>query len=124
MLAPMQLHYLDFDFSDEDSGRGSFDAMASVVPDRVAAVLAEIAAVLRWATATFGPAGALDDAGDWDHDLQAVAEPDTPLDIGFDAAAGVVSLAPLPHGARRITLTLTLGGSPAFCAAFREAFAA
>lgn len=42
-----ELHYLDFDFSDEDSGRGRFDAMASVLPDRLPALLAEIAAVLQ-----------------------------------------------------------------------------
>src|SRR6185369_12734006 len=45
----MQLDYLVFDASDEDSGRESFDAMASVAPDRLPALLAEVAAVLRWA---------------------------------------------------------------------------
>lgn len=118
----MQLHYLDFDFSDEDSGRGSFDAMASVVPGRLAPLLEEIAAVLRWAAGTFGPSGDLDDGGEWDHDLQAIAEPDTPLAIAFDAS-GAVSLGALPALAPRVTLTLTLSGSAAFCAAFREAFA-
>ena len=75
----MQLHYLDFDFSDEDSGRGSFDAMASVAASRLPPLLAEVAAVLGWAGRAFGPAGALDDDGEWDYDLRATAEPDTPL---------------------------------------------
>jgi hypothetical protein len=99
MLAAMQLHYLDFDFSDEDTGRGSFDAMASVLPDRLSALRAEIAAVLAWATDAFGPGGALDDQGEWDYELQEAAESGT-----------------------RTTLTLTLSGSPAFCEAFREHF--
>ncbi|MES2940608.1 MAG: hypothetical protein V4864_23220 [Pseudomonadota bacterium] len=117
----MQLHYLDFDFSDEDSGRGSFDAMASVAPQRLPALLAEVAAVLRWATAAFGPAGALQDEGEWDYALQGTAEPGTPLDAAWDADSGQVVLVPAP-GARRTTLTLTLGGSPAFCGALRERF--
>jgi hypothetical protein len=48
----LEAAHLDFDFSDEDSGRGSFDAMASVLPDRLPALLAEIAAVLGWAART------------------------------------------------------------------------
>jgi hypothetical protein len=118
----MQLHYLDFDFSDEDSGRGSFDAMASVVPSRLPALLAEIAAVLGWAGRTFGRAGALQDEGEWDYELQGIAEPDTPLEIAYDEGRGEVFLTPAAAGQARTTLTLTLSGSPGFCAAFREAF--
>jgi hypothetical protein len=118
----MQLHYLDFDFSDEDSGRGSFDAMASVAPLRLPALLAEIAAVLGWAGRAFGRAGALQDEGEWDYDLQGIAEPDTPLDLAYDEATCEVSLTPAAAGQALTTLTLTLSGSPAFCEAFREAF--
>ena len=117
----MQLQYLDFDFSDEDSGRGSFDAMASVLPDRVPAVLAEIAAVLRWATGAFGPGALLEDEGEWGYELQGVAEPGTPLKVIFDERSGDVSLTPA-GGSARATLTLTLTGSAAFCEAFRESF--
>ena len=120
----MQLHYLDFDFSDEESGRGSFDAMASVLPARLPALLGEIAAVLRWASQSFGAAGALEDEGEWDYELQALAEPDTPLPIAYDASAGALSLGPAPDGSSRITLTLTLSGSPGFCEAFRASFSA
>lgn len=97
----MELQYLDFDVSDDDSGCASFDAMASVLPARLPALQAEIDAVLQWAAAAFGPAGTLEDAGEWDYDLQRVAE---------------------PGSEPRITLTLTLSGSPAFCAALRERF--
>jgi len=118
----MQLHYLDFDFSDEDSGRGSFDAMASVVPSRLPALLAEISAVLGWAGRAFGPAGALQDEGEWDYELQGIAEPDTPLEVAYDEGRGEVSLTPAAVVAVLTTLTLTLSGSPAFCEAFREEF--
>ena len=117
----MQLQYLDFDFSDEATGRGSFDAMASVLPDRVPAVLAEIAAVLRWATGAFGPGGLLEDDGDWAYELQGVAEPGMPLKLIFDEGSGDVSLAPA-GGSARVTFTLTLTGAAAFCEAFRERF--
>ena len=96
-MAP-NLHYLVFDFSDEEDGRGSFDAMASVLPDRLPALEAEIDSVLQWATATFGPS-ATDDEGEWGHDLQSVDEPGS-----------------------RTTVTLTLSGSAAFCEAFRKRF--
>ncbi|MBG9388436.1 hypothetical protein [Caenimonas aquaedulcis] len=118
----MPLLYLDFDFSDEESGRGSFDAMASVLPERLPALLAEISEVLRWAVRSFGAAAAEADQGEWDFELQGVAEPDDALDVSFDAQRGTVELSPGP-GSARVTLTLTLGGSPAFCDAFREAFA-
>lgn len=118
----MQLQYLDFEWSDEDSGRGSFDAMASVLPGRLPALLAEVAAVLRWAHAGFGAAGALEDEGTWDYALDAVAEPDAPLAVAYDAVRAEVTLAPVA-AQQRVTLTLTLAGSAQFCAALREAFA-
>lgn len=117
----MELHYLDFEFSDDDSGHGSFDAMASVVPQRLAPLLEEVATVLRWAHAGFGPPAAMDDGGEWDFNLQVVAEPDRPLAVRYDAAKGQVELGSC-GAAARVTLTLTLGGTPAFCSACREAF--
>lgn len=117
----MELHYLDFEFSDEDSGHGSFDAMASVPAQRLPPLLAEVAAVLRWAHAGFGPPAALDEGGEWDFDLQAVAEPDRTLDVRYDAATEQVEIGAQGAGVR-VTLTLTLGGTPAFCDACRETF--
>jgi hypothetical protein len=117
----MHLNYLDFDISDEESGRACFDAMASVLPERLPALLAEIATVLGWAIATFGPAGTLGDEGDWDFEVQGTAESDMPLEVACDAVTGKVSLAPAGSGSRT-TLTLTLSGAPAFCEAFRARF--
>jgi hypothetical protein len=114
-----ELHYLDVDFSDEESGRGSFDAMASVMPDRLPALLAEIGAVLGWAIGAFGPSGASEDEGEWGFELQGISEPALPLKVVYDN--GVVNLAPAA-GLARTTLTFTLSGSAAFCEAFRERF--
>ena len=41
------LQYLDFDFSEDEHGLGSFDAMASVLPAQLPALQAEIARVLE-----------------------------------------------------------------------------
>lgn len=117
----MQLLYLDFDFSDEESGRGSFDAMAAVDASRLPALIAEIEAVLQWAGSAWGGAGALEDDGEWDFMLQGVIEPDTPLSVAYDERARAVKLPDPPRGAL-VTLTLTLSGSTAFCQALREAF--
>jgi hypothetical protein len=117
----MQLHYLDFDFSDEDTGRGSFDAMASVLPGRLPELLAEITAVLRWATQAFGLGGAQEGDSEWDYEVHGVVEPGTPLDVAYDQERDEVFLT-TPGESERVTLTLTLSGSPAFCEAFRENF--
>jgi hypothetical protein len=120
----MQLDYLDFDFSDEDSGRGGFDAMATVRAPRVPAVLREMAAVLAWASRLFGPpsAGADDDVCEWDFELHALDEDGAPIDIRWDAAHGEVSIAPPLAEDALTTLTFTLSGSPALCDAFRREF--
>jgi hypothetical protein len=74
----MQLHYLDFDFSDEDNGRGRFDAMASVLPDRVP------------------------------DEVQGIIEPCTPLKVAYDEGSSEVSLTPAAGPARTtLTLTLS-----------------
>ena len=114
------LDYLLFDFSDEEGGAGSFDAMASVLPDRLPALICEIETVLRWAHREFGAPCA--DEGDWDFELQATCAPDAPLNAVYDAACGRLSLS--PDCDARTTLSLTLSGSHAFCQAFRHAFPA
>ena len=100
----MQLDYLDFDFSDEEDGRGSFDAMASVTAERMAALRAEIDAVLHWAGEVFGPnaeAGEVGEDAEWDFELNEKIEAGTQP---------------------RTTVTFTLSGSRAFCDAFRDKF--
>ena len=96
-----ELRYLDFDYSEDTEGHGTFDAMASTAPEKTHEVRAEIAQVLAWAQAAFPDArGALDDGATWDYDLQETHE-----DPGFD------------------TVTFSLGGTADFCTALREQFA-
>ncbi len=98
-LAAPSLQYLDFDYSEDDAGCGTWDAMASVRPAQLAAVQAEVALVLDWAQGQFPERqGALDDGGEWDYDLLTIEE----------------------DGRR--TVTLTLSGTPAFGAAWRARF--
>jgi len=102
----MTLHYLDFDYSEDEDGNGCFDALADTPAERHAAVLAEVALVLDWAQAAFaGQHGAVDDGGSCDHDLQVL--PGEP-----NAAAS----------AERCSVSLSLSGTPAFCAALRKRF--
>ncbi|SEB22999.1 hypothetical protein [Variovorax sp. YR216] len=99
----MTLDYLDFDYSEDTEGVGVFDAMATVRPEQIAAVHAEVEKVLGWANGVFaGRRGPVEDGGDWDYDLQELQE-DAP-------------------GDPRHTVTLSVSGTEAFCAAFREAF--
>lgn len=84
----MHLQYLIFDASDDGEGNGSWEAMASVPPDELSAVMAEVRAVEAAARSDApGPRGALDDGGVWDLDVQT-----------------------LPDGDDRVSLTLTLTG--------------
>ena len=93
------LRYLDFDYSEDDAGCGTWDAMASVWPAQRDALQAEVAQVLDWAHSEFPERhGPLDEGGEWDHDVQSVPE------------------------AGRYTLTLTISGTPAFGTAWRARF--
>lgn len=67
----MALNYLHFETSDDGQGHGTWDAMASVKPPQLAAVLAEVQTVLAWCQAQApGPCGSLDDGGAWDVEQQ------------------------------------------------------
>lgn len=122
---PQTLSYLLFDATDEESGACAFDAMASVLPDHLPALLAEVQAVLAWASALFGPpssAGDEGDADDWAFDLQATDAAGAPLVINWDAQHAQVLLLPAAVQGR-LTLTLTVSGHRAFADAFRQAVA-
>ena len=119
----MPLRYLDFDFSEDAEGTGTFDAMASVAPAQVPTLQAEISAVLAWAHQNWpdacGPAGR---TAMHHRLLRGVQEVSTPLVLEFDEASGqlrTVADSPAPP---RTTITLTISGSAEFCATLREAF--
>jgi len=118
----MGLDFLEFDFSGDAQGQGSFDAMASAAPGQLGALQAEISSVLGWAERQFGPAAALDEGGEWDFALRGVRELVTPLVVRYVPGASVLQMEEGEPDAPRVTLMLTLSGTPAFCDALREAF--
>lgn len=119
----MELQYLDFDFSGDAHGQGSFDAMAAAGPAQLGLLQAEVVRVLDWAERQFGSPAAPDEGGEWDYALHGVREVATPLAVDWRPGAAQLQLQPGEPDPPRVTLTLTLTGSEAFCAAFREAFA-
>ncbi len=116
----MKLHYLEFDFSGDEEGQGSFDALASVAPARLAGLQADVVRVLDWAERAFGPAAALEEGGEWDYELQGARETSTPLRVQY--GSGALELHDAGPAVGRITLGLTLVGTAAFCEALRQAF--
>jgi len=119
----MTLHYLDFDYSEDEQGNGSFDAMASTAPQHMAAVRAEIARVLDWAHAAFPDMRApLEEGGEWDYNLEGQQEWTTHEAISYDEVTGKFSSQLGPAGAPRHTVTLSISGSAQFCEAFRQRF--
>jgi len=119
----MDLHYLDFDYSEDADGTGTFDAMASVSPAQIPALHAEIARVLAWAHQQFPDAcGPSEEGGEWQYDLQGVQEVATPLALQFDAASERIATVPGTPAPPRTTFTLSVSGNAGFCAALREAF--
>ncbi|MBT9511515.1 MAG: hypothetical protein IV104_04125 [Acidovorax sp.] len=121
----MRLNYLDFDYSEDADGTGTFDAMASALPAQLAALHAEITQVLAWAHQHWPDAcGPSEDGGEWQYDLQGVQEVSTPLVLVLlpDTADGHLRSTPGQPAPPRTTLTLTISGSTDFCAALRDAF--
>lgn len=119
----MTLNYLDFEYSEDTEGVGTFDAMASVMPAQLPAVHAELELVLAWAVTAFGVAhGPADEGFAWDHDLQSQQEYTVNEHLAFDPGTGRVSVQPGHPGAPRHTVTLSLSGDAAFCDAFRLRF--
>lgn len=117
------MQYLEFDLSEDTEGRCTLEAMASVTAPHWAALLAEVAAVLAWAHRAFPPGpGALDDGAEWDCQLQASGDGGADLPVHFDPADGRLTVPGPPAGGARHTLILTLCGTPAFAAAWAEAW--
>jgi hypothetical protein len=119
----MTLHYLDFDYSEDTGGIGTFEAMASTGALQLPALQAEIARVLDWAHAAFaGTRGPVDEGGEWDYDLQAQQEFTVPEHMAYDPDTRRFSVHPGTAGMPRHTVTLSLSGTGGFCDAFRQQF--
>ena len=120
----MVFSFLDFEYSEDTDGAGTFDAMASTFPAQVAAVQAEIVQVLGWAYATFpGLRGPLDEAGEWDFNLQGVQEFSVQETIHYNHKTHQLTVTTSPAAVPRHTVTLSITGTSTFCAAFRQRFA-
>ena len=73
----MALSYLIFDTGDDGEGTGTWEAMASVRGGDLAAVLAEVQAVMAQAGADSpGPQGPLDEGATWDAEQQVMTDGD------------------------------------------------
>jgi hypothetical protein len=118
----MTLHYLDFDYSEDAQGVGSFEAMAATTAEQAPRVQAEVACVLDWAFDQFGNACApLDEGGEWDYDLQGQRDTRVTQTLSYHRRTGLTVSAE-SAGTTWHTLTLVLSGTAAFCAAFRARF--
>lgn len=119
----MTLNYLIFDYSEDTDGAGTLEAAASIWPEQVPAVQAELVRVLDWAFTSFaGRRGPLEEGGDWDYDLQGLLEFTAPQTVAYDALTRRLSVQPGPAGKPRHTYTLAFSGTGEFCAAFRAQF--
>lgn len=120
----MPLNYLDFDYSEDAQGNGTFDAMVSTSGAHVDAVRLEISLVLDWAHETFpGLRAPLDEGGEWDYELTGQQEWSVPEMLSYDDTTRQLSSQTGQAGAPRHTVTLSIGGGPQFCEAFRRRFA-
>lgn len=119
----MPLNYLGFDYAEDTAGIGTLEAMASIWPEQVPAVYAEIVQVLDWAHAEFPERrGSLDESFDWDYDLQGMLEFTAPQTLHYDEIARRLTVDAGPTGKPRHTVTFSISGTPGFCAAFRQQF--
>jgi hypothetical protein len=116
----MNLHFLEFDCSDDNEGVVCWEALAQPAARHTQDLLTEVAQVLTW-THRFSPRspGALEDGADWDFDLQIHVD-SSPIQVQWDTSTKTLVLSATPTESEEITLSLSISGAPAFCAAFRE----
>lgn len=116
------LDYLIFDYSEDDEGTATWDAMATVRAERLPALQKEVLEVLSWAEQQFPQQqGALDEGASWDYELSARTA--SQGEIRMEADLGVPTLRHPPLGDEQLlTVTLTLTGRSAFADAFARSF--
>ena len=103
------LRYLAFDLLDADDTSHTWEAMASVDPPRLTAVLEEAAGLVAWAQAEFGTEPqALDDGGEWDVWLQVQADQAPALTLHWPTHREQTLPLPIPPGTQWVAVTLTL----------------
>jgi hypothetical protein len=116
------LRWLDFEISEGDDGTTTLDALTSVRPADRDALAADIVRVLDWAHTRYpGVQGPVEEGGDWDFDLQLV-ESAAGATLHYDASARRLVWHGDAAAPPRITVALTVSGTPAFCDALQAAF--
>jgi hypothetical protein len=123
LLHHMRLHFLDFDYSEDEEGTATWDAIATVAARRMPELEAEIIDVLTWSHTEFGvPSDPLESGGLWNYDLQCERDNHPLLALMYDPV--VHRLTPLPPllPDEHVTLTLSLCGGRAFGEAFAARF--
>lgn len=111
----MSLLFLCFEPQAEDDGSHTWEAMASVTPDRWAALWNETHALLLQVQQALpcGP-GTLDDGADWDALLQLQTDNDPPLSVAWSLSMTAPPTLPeWSADTRWIALTLTVATSAA-----------
>ena len=116
------LDYLIFDYSEDEEGSATWDAMATVAAERWPDLKQEVLQVLEWAEQQFPQQrGPLDEGASWDYDLTLSSGNGDPIDLRVQHQPLQLLHAPLPAGTQ-LTLTLTLTGRSAFADALFHAF--
>ena len=119
----MTLHFLDFDYSEDEEGTATWDAVASVPTDRLPELLAEITALLDWAHTEFGALrGPVETGGLWDYDLQCERDGQPLVELRLDPQTGRIAAPTDLAAGQALTLNLSLSGSGAFAEAFAARF--
>lgn len=118
-----RLDYLEFDYSEDDEGTGTWDAIASVTDAHLVPLQDEIVRLLAWATEQFpGRRGPVEEGGAWDYDLQSEPD-DAPLQtLHYDPASRRLQPAVPRQAGVRHTFTLSLSGNREFAQALQSAF--
>lgn len=120
-MSLVTLDYLDFDYSEDEEGTSTWDALASVSLQRLPALVSEVEALLRWALQDFsGRQGAQEEGGDWDFDLQASNDQGLALPLHWEPRPVHLHVSAAPQG--HTTLALSLSGNAAFAQALRQHF--
>jgi hypothetical protein len=118
----LKLSFLWFETTDNGDDTVTLEAVASVSPTQVPALLGEVTQVLAWAYRQFpGGPQPLDEGGEWDLLLQAQVNDLAPFDLPHSPTTGHVLWAPTPSTQGWVCVTFTVAGCQAFAQAWAQA---
>lgn len=119
----MPLHFLDFDYSEDEEGTSTWDAVANVPMERLQDLQREVSTVLAWADAEFGPLrGPMESGCLWNYDLQCERLGHPLQALHYDPDTRLLQPSPHASPGERVGLSLSLSGGPVFADAFRARF--